>query len=122
MAIDDQRGSERFNCEASVSIEDCEREKFYDGSIYNYSRGGMYLELDYRLKPGAEIRIDMEKSRIPSFPESCRARVVWCEEIPGAVVLYNYGVGLQYDLTVKTCQMADKFHVIAGGLVKDDSR
>ena len=121
MAGDDQRGSERFNCEAPVIIEDCETGKIYDGSVYNYSRGGMYLELDDCLTPGSEIRIDMEKSRIPSFPESCHGRVVWCEEILGAVVLYNYGVGVQHDLTVKGSHTADKFQVIAGGLIKDDS-
>jgi hypothetical protein len=64
----------------------------------------------------------MEKSRTSSFPESCHARVVWCEEIPGAVVLYNYGIGVQHDLTARSSHMAEKFQVIAGGLIRDDSR
>jgi hypothetical protein len=121
MAADDQRGSERYHCEAPVVIEDCETGKVYDGSVYNYSRGGMYLEVDVYFKPGVEIQIDTEKSRTPSFPESCRARVVWCEEISGAVVLYNYGVGVQHDLIIRSSQTADKFQVIPGGLIRDDS-
>jgi len=121
MPIDEQRTGDRYNCETPVIIEECETGQLYDGSIYNYSRKGMYLELDHQLNPGAEIRIEMEKSGIPSFPESCRARVIWCEEIPGAVVLYNYGIGVQHDLTVKSAHMADKLQVIAGGLIKDDS-
>jgi hypothetical protein len=121
MPIEEQRSSDRHNCEVPVIIEECETGELYDGSIYNYSRKGMYLELDHPLNPGKEIRIEIEKSELPFFPQSCCAKVVWCEEIPGAVVLYTYGVGVQHDLTVKTAHMADKLHVIAGGLIKDDS-
>lgn len=120
MAADDQRGSERYECDAAVVIEDCATGKVYDGSVYNCSRGGMYLELDAYLKAGAEIRIDIEKSRSAAIPESCRARVVWCEEIPGAVVLYNYGAGVQHDLTARSSHTADKLQVIPGGLIRDD--
>lgn len=121
MHIDDQRASERFNCEAPVIIENCDTGAYYDGSMYNYSRGGMYVELDHRLVPGSEIRILIEESNSSSRSDSCLAQVIWCEEIPGAVVLYNYGIGVQYDLTVKPAKIIEKFHVIEGGACKNSS-
>ena len=115
MPINDQRTSERFNCEAPVVIEDCQTGKQYDGSMYNYSRGGMYVELDYPLKPGLQVRILMEKKRKAERPGSCLAQTIWCKEIPGAVVLYDYGIGVRYDLDINSPNYASRFHVIDGG-------
>ena len=110
-----QRASERFNCEAPVIIENCETGANYDGSLYNYSRDGMYLELDYPFKPGTKIRILIEKEMSPSPLNSCRAKVVWCEEIPGAVVLYNYGIGVINDPMPEFSGIVERFQVIDGG-------
>ncbi len=115
MPINDQRTSERFNCEAPVVIEDCQTGKQYDGSMYNYSRGGMYVELDYPLKPGSQVRILMEEKTKTESPGSCLAQTVWCKEIPGAIVLYDYGIGVRYDLVINSANYTSKFHVIDGG-------
>ena len=116
-----KRTSERFNCEAPVVIENCETGKQYDGSMYNYSREGMYLELDYPCRPGLEIRIEIEKAKNSSGPKSCQAKVIWCEEIPGAVVLYNYGIGVLHDQALKFSKAVKRFQVIDGGAPKDKS-
>jgi hypothetical protein len=115
MPVNDQRTTERFNCEAPVVIEDCQTGKQYDGSMYNYSRGGMYVELDYPLKPGLPVRILVEKKAANDRSESCLAQTVWCKEIPGAVVLYDYGIGVRYDLEVNSPDYMSRFHVIDGG-------
>ncbi len=115
MPIDEQRASERFALDAPVVIKDCRTGDHYDGSIYNYSRGGMYIELDYPLNPGCWIDIVMEKTGDLPHGETCRARVVWCDEIHGAVVLYNYGVGVEYDLAVNRPKLDPKLQVINGG-------
>jgi hypothetical protein len=110
-----QRASERFNCEAPVIIENCETGVNYDGSLYNYSREGMYLELDYPFRPGTELRILIEKEMSPSPLKSCRAKVVWCEEISGAVVLYNYSIGVIKDPMLEFSGIIERFQVIDGG-------
>ena len=115
MPINDQRNSERFNCEAPVVIENCQTGDRYDGSIYNYSRGGMYVELDHPLKPGSQVRILMERKTAIDRGGSCQAQTVWCKEIPGAVVLYDYGIGVRYDLDVNRSNYISRFHVIDGG-------
>jgi hypothetical protein len=119
MSHNDHRTTERFNCEAPVVIEDCRTGKKYDGSMYNYSRGGMYVELDYLLKPGSEVRILIENAKTITRPESCLAKTVWCKEIPGAVVLYDYGIGLCYDMDAAGSNQLNKFHVIDGGVRKN---
>jgi hypothetical protein len=121
MSLNDQRSTERFYCEAPVVIENCQTEERYDGSMYNYSRGGMYVELDIPLKPGSEVRILIESSENTTSPESCMAKTVWCKEIPGAVVLYDYGIGVQYDLDVNYSNYINKFHVIDGGANKNNT-
>ena len=69
MSITDKRTTERFNCEAPVVIEDCRTGNKFDGSMYNYSRGGMYVELDHPLNPGSEVRILIENSQNASKPK-----------------------------------------------------
>ncbi len=121
MSTNNQRATERFNCEAPVVIENCETGEHYDGSMYNYSRGGMYVELDYPLKPGSEVRILIEKAKNTTSPQqSCQAKTVWCKEIPGAVVLYDFGIGIRYDLDVNYSNYIKKFHVIEGGVNKNN--
>ena len=122
MPIENQRTSERFNCEAPVVIEDCQTRKQYDGSMYNYSRGGMYVELDYPLMPGSQVRILIEKQMANDHEGSCLAQTVWCKEIPGAVVLYDYGIGVRYDLDVKNSNYINRFHVIDGGANHKETR
>ena len=118
MSIVDQRTTVRFNFEAPVVIENCQTGDRYDGSIYNYSRGGIYVELDYPLKPGSEIRILIEDAKNTNSSKICQAKTVWCEEIHGAVVLYDYGIGVRYDPDVNCSNYIKKFHVIDGGVSK----
>ena len=115
MAFDEQRASERFSSETPLSIEDCRTGRCYDGSMYNYSLGGMYVELDTFLQPGSEIRIVAEKAKNSLHPECCLAKIIWCREITGAVVLYTYGAGVQYDPTAKPADCRKNFKVIEGG-------
>ena len=121
MPINDQRASERFNCEAPVLIEDFQTGERHDGSMYNYSRGGMYIELDYPLKPGSKVRILIENGKNVVRSESCIAKTIWCKEIPGAVVLYDFGIGVRYDLDVNGSNCINKFHVINGGANKNNT-
>jgi hypothetical protein len=39
----------------------------------------------------------------------------WCQEISGAVVLYNYGVGVQYLSSFQQSKSDGKLRVIQGG-------
>lgn len=115
MQFEEQRAGKRMNYEAPVIIENCQTGEYYDGSMYNYSHGGMYIELDSFLRPGSDIRIVVEKAKDSSHNECRPAKIIWCREIAGAVVLYNYGAGVQYDSTAKPADCRKIFKVIEGG-------
>jgi hypothetical protein len=115
MSFIENRTSNRVYCDAPVIVENRRTKEVYDGSMYNHSEGGMYIELDYALEPGTEIRIVMDAAKDSIHPDSCNAKIVWCREIPGAVVLYNYGIGVQYDSTIRLADYKKIFRIIEGG-------
>ena len=116
MSFVEHRASERTYCDTPVIIEICQTGEYYDGSMYNYSRGGMYVEADYSFEPESVVRITIEKDKNSNRPESRLGKIIWCKEIPGAVVLYNYGIGVQYDSTILLSECKKKaFRIIEGG-------
>ena len=120
MAKDDHRASKRLAYEAPVTVENCDNGEYFYGRMYNYSLGGMYFETDYPLPSGAEIRVAIRKSKNGPGFDHFRAKVKWCEEIPEAVVLYNYGVGVQYLPSFTQSKCGGKLKVIQGGANRTD--
>ena len=117
MQFEEKRATVRFTCEAPAIIENCQSGQYHDGSMYNYSHGGMYIELDNFLPPGSDIHIVLEKDVLPLQKKSCRAQIVWCREITGAVVMYNFGAGARWAPTPsdKPAGCRNLFKVIEGG-------
>ena len=115
MSKDDKRASKRLTYEAPVTIENCDTGEYVYGRMYNYSLGGMYFETDYPLDAGAEIRVAIRKSTNGPGFDHFRAKVRWCQEISGAVVLYNYGVGVQYLSSFSQSRSDGKLRIIQGG-------
>jgi hypothetical protein len=75
----------------------------------------MYFETDYPFPAGAEIRVAIRKSENGPGFDHFSAKVKWCEEIPEVVVLYNYGVGVQYISSFTQSKSDGKLKVIEGG-------
>jgi len=120
MAFTEHRASKRISCDAPVIIENCQTGEHYDGSLYNYSRTGMYVEMDFPLESATVIRIVVGEPKDSSRPNSCQAKTVWCKEIPGAVVLYNYGIGVQLDSSIQLVESIKNFRIIEGGATNDN--
>ena len=120
MSENDKRASKRLIFEAPVTVENCDTGEYFYGRMYNYSLGGMYFETDYPLQPGSEIRVAIRKSANGPGFDHFRASVKWCEEITDAVVLYCYGVGVQYILSGMQTKSNGKLKVIHGGATQED--
>ncbi len=120
MVKDDKRASKRLTYEAPVTIENCDTGEYFYGRMYNYSLGGMYFETDYPLPSDAEIRVAIRKSENGPGFDHFRAKVKWCEEITEAVVLYTYGVGVQYLSSFAQSKCGGKLKVIQGGASRAD--
>ena len=122
MAKEDKRKSQRLDYEAPVIITVEGSDSSYNGRMYNYSQGGMYFELDTPLLAETEISIIVENSTELNFKSPSRAKVKWCEEIHGAVVLYNYGAGVQYDTPGMPAKQNGILKVIQGGAGQAQSK
>ncbi len=119
MSVDDQRASKRFNHEAPLMVEKCDGATQAYGRMYNYSRGGIYFESDVAFQPGTCVRIEIEKSQNNLAANHYYATVRWCKEISAAVVLYDYGIGIEFDPARNPTAGTGKLRVIQGGSGQD---
>jgi hypothetical protein len=112
----EKRDCARFGFELPVIVEECDTGLQSNARMYNYSLNGMYFESDLSLSSGTRVNIWMSNLDKPSQPEIRFAEVRWCEEIVGAVVLYNYGVGIRYPQPLAYHDFPKHLQVIQGGL------
>ncbi len=115
MSADDQRASQRFAHEAAVIIENFDSTTYTHGRMYNYSAGGLYFESDVAFQPGTRVRISLQRPGSLLGSDPLIASVKWCKEISAAVVLYDYGIGVQFDRLTNILAGNGKFKVIEGG-------
>ena len=95
-AISELRNGERFYSEMPVSVEDKRTGYRYDGTMFNYSKSGMYLESNYAPRPSRKIRIKVNGlSDLPS-PQKYFAEVRWRQPLTKQASAYSYGIGVKY--------------------------
>ena len=95
-AISELRNGERLYFETPVLVEDTRTGYRYDGTMFNHSKGGMYLESDYAPRPNRKIRININKFSGSSSPRSYLAEVRWRQPLGTATSSYSYGIGVKY--------------------------
>ena len=113
--VNDSRASKRFDHEAHVIIKNCDCGSYTYGRMYNYSRGGIYFESDMAFKPGSCVRVDIEDSNSGPAADHYYATVMWCKEIVDAVVLHEFGIGIEFDRTMNGSGGGGKLRIIQGG-------
>ena len=95
-AISELRNGERFYSETPVSVEDNRTGYRYDGTMFNYSKSGMYLETDYAPRPSRKIKIKVNNlSDFPS-PRKYAAEVRWRQPLMKQASAYSYGIGVKF--------------------------
>ena len=92
----EQRDDTRFYHETTIMIENYPKGKYYEGRMYNYSRGGMYFESDFAPGPGTDVFIGIENSPYSSDHDVYRAKVMWVKKLPDKASFFYYGVGVRY--------------------------
>ena len=100
-----ERAYDRITYDAPILFEDYDTRTTSPGTIYNYSKGGMYLEVEYFPMNGTGALIHMMNySPDASEPENLikyYVQVKWVEKISGMVVFNRYGIGVEYCNDVK---------------------
>ena len=111
----EKRDCARFYHEIPVAVEECGTGVHFAARIYNYSLHGMYFESDHPFLTGTRVNVWLSNLPESSYPVIDFAEVRWCQEITGAVVLYNYGAGIRYHQPIKYPEFPMHFQVIEGG-------
>lgn len=95
--ISDLRNGERFYFETPVLLEDNRTGYRYDGTMFNYSKSGMYLETDYAPRPKRKIRIKVDRLPGSPSPQSYLAEIRWRQPLYNDGASYSFGIGVKYD-------------------------
>ena len=114
--MNDRRASKRFDHDTPLVIKNCDSGNCSYGRLYNYSQGGIYFESDTPHQAGTHVRIEIEKSKSDLDAGLYFVEIKWCAEISAAVVLYDYGIGAEFDPKIKPMKGNEKFKVIRGGV------
>jgi hypothetical protein len=92
----DQRADTRFRYEAAIMFEHYPSGKYFEGKMFNYSRGGMYFESNFAPEIGIEIFIGIENSPYTSGHDVYRAKVIWKMRLKDSQSLFLHGIGVKY--------------------------
>lgn len=95
-----ERAFERFYYRAPILFEDYETHTTSQGTLYNYSKGGIYLEADCCPLQGSGAQIHMVNySPDVSEPENLSryfTQVIWVKKHSTLVDPNRYGIGVKY--------------------------
>lgn len=99
----EKRKERRHQCETMVEFSFFNKEKYFDATLFNFSKSGVYIETAHDLKPGCTILLKMIKCASSRFncldherPRSVSlGEVKWRSELSKRDKTY-YGVGVKY--------------------------
>jgi len=92
----DHRADTRCCHETAIMFEHYGSGSYYEGKMYNYSRGGMYFESNFAPEIGTEIFIGVENSPYTSGHDVYRAKIVWHVKLKGTDSFFFHGIGVRY--------------------------
>ena len=91
-----QRASQRFDIQLSVILEDFRTGFFYNGTIYNYSSEGVYLESDYAPRPDRQVRLKINGPHDIFNADPYLAVIRWRRPLYDDSSNYSFGIGVMY--------------------------
>jgi hypothetical protein len=90
----ERRKHERIPCETLILHNTSPADFFYKGTMYNFSKGGLYFESKEDLLAGHEIAISIKEPPQQFIKESHQyfdVKIMWCHEIQGSSPRVGYG-------------------------------
>ena len=91
----ESRNGERLNRLSILVIEEEPVGNIFFGLMHNESRNGLYFVSLSGFQPGKFIKIKFDEPSPVLTRDSCRAQVVWSQEIDDNS-FYGYGTGVRY--------------------------
>jgi hypothetical protein len=93
----ERREHKRLPCKTPILHNTNPPDFLYKGTMFNYSKKGLYFESDEDLLEGHEISISINIP-LPQFPNNphqhFHAKIVWCQKLSGSPYKVGYGAKL----------------------------
>ena len=93
----ERREYERFPCNAQILHSTNPTDFFYSGTMYNFSKRGLYFESNEDLLEGHEISISIinPNQKVPKNPHQYfNVKILWCKELKSSPYQVGYGAKL----------------------------
>ena len=93
----ERRKYERFPCKNPILHNTNPSDFFYSGTMYNFSKKGLYFESNEDLLQGHEISISIRKpsQKFTKKPHQYfDVKIVWCRNLSGSSYQVGYGAKL----------------------------
>lgn len=90
----ERREHERFPCEIPILHDTSPPDFFYKGTMYNFSKKGLYFESNEDLLKGHEISISIKKpqQQFTVKPnQNFSVKIMWHQELQGSSYQIGYG-------------------------------
>ena len=93
----ERRENERKKCETPILHNTTPPDFFYRGTMYNFSKSGLYFESNEDLSRGDQISISI-KNPPRQFPNKSKqyfdVKIIWCDLLQGSSYQIGYGARL----------------------------
>ena len=93
----ERREYKRFSCDTPILHNTSPPDFFYQGTMYNFSKNGLYFESNEDLLEGDEISISINKP-LQQFAKKPHqyfdAKIVWCQKLMDSTYQVGYGAKL----------------------------
>jgi len=93
----ERRKYERIPCETPILHNTSPADFFYKGTMYNFSKEGLYFESNEDLLQGHEIAMSITNppQKFPKIShQNFNVKIMWCIEIQGSSYQLGYGAKL----------------------------
>jgi hypothetical protein len=102
----EKRMYERYNCEAKIKWSYFNKNKIFDGKIFNFSRNGLCFETPHEIKPRTTVLIRVEillSINMGLNDHDCLRTVIlgdvkWCNELSADDVNY-------FEVGIRNCEV-----------------
>ena len=93
----ERRENERIKCETPILHNTIPPDFFYRGTMYNFSKSGLYFESNEDLSRGDQISISIKNTPQQFINKSHQyfdVKIVWCDVLQGSSYQIGYGARL----------------------------
>jgi len=96
LEISERRKNSRLNHRSTILLTDEQAGQYSYAQLNNINSDGMYIETEYRFKPGTQVDIRFDNPPFRSAAKHYPAVVRWCKPLVGNESVGSYGIGVKY--------------------------